>query len=232
MMKLELCAASIEAIQIAKELNFDRIELCQSLEQGGLTPSLGLVDYALAHGVETHVLIRPRPGGFVYSQGEIELMIRNIIVCGELGAQGVVIGALNKRGEIDKESISLMIENAKGMEVTFHRAFDDTANYKKSLDVLIDLGVKRLLSSGLEVNVERGMENLREMVDYARGRIEIMTGGGVNLSNVSNIVKEVKPDAIHFSGTKKILLDEGSMFSETILKPDRERIRKVQMALS
>ncbi|MDG1147911.1 MAG: copper homeostasis protein CutC [Crocinitomicaceae bacterium] len=231
-MKLELCAASIEAIQIAKELNFDRIELCQSLEQGGLTPSLGLVDYALAHGVETHVLIRPRPGGFVYSQGEIELMIRNIIACGELGAQGVVIGALNKRGEIDKESISLMIENAKGMEVTFHRAFDDTANYKKSLDVLIDLGVKRLLSSGLEVNVERGMENLREMVDYARGRIEIMTGGGVNLSNVSNIVKEVKPDAIHFSGTKKILLDEGSMFSETILKPDRERIRKVQMALS
>ena len=159
-------------------------------------------------------------------------MIRNIIACGELGAQGVVIGALNKRGEIDKESISLMIENAKGMEVTFHRAFDDTANYKKSLDVLIDLGVKRLLSSGLEVNVERGMENLREMVDYARGRIEIMTGGGVNLSNVSNIVKEVKPDAIHFSGTKKILLDEGSMFSETILKPDRERIRKVQMALS
>ena len=212
MMKLELCAASIEAIQIAKELNFDRIELCQSLEQGGLTPSLGLVDYALAHGVETHVLIRPRPGGFVYSQGEIELMIRNIIACGELGAQGVVIGALNKRGEIDKESISLMIENAKGMEVTFHRAFDDTANYKKSLDVLIDLGVKRLLSSGLEVNVERGMENLREMVDYARGRIEIMTGGGVNLSNVSNIVKEVKPDAIHFSGTKKILLRKSPFY--------------------
>ncbi len=231
LMKLELCAASIEAIKIAKELNFDRIELCQNLEQGGITPSLGLIDYALAYGVETHVLIRPRVGGFIYNCDEIEIIIRDILVCSELGVHGVVIGALDEFGEIHKGVVTLMLEKAKGMEVTFHRAFDDTVNYKRSIDILIELGVKRLLSSGLGSNVELGMNNLKGMVDYAEGRIEIMTGGGVNLSNISKIAKEVKPDAIHFSGTQKFVLDKNSMFSETILKLNKEKVKKLQKAV-
>ena len=231
LMKLELCAASIEAIKIAKELNFDRIELCQNLEQGGITPSLGLIDYALAYGVETHVLIRPRVGGFIYNCDEIEIIIRDILVCSELGVHGVVIGALDEFGEIHKEAVTLMLEKAKGMEVTFHRAFDDTVNYSRSLDTLIELGVKRLLSSGLGSNVELGMNNLKGMMDYAEGRIEIMTGGGVNLSNISKIANEIKPDAIHFSGTQKFVLDKNSMFSETILKLNKEKVKKLQEAL-
>ena len=231
LMKLELCAASIEAIKIAKELNFDRIELCQNIEQGGITPSLGLIDYALAYGVETHVLIRPRVGGFIYNCDEIEIIIRDILVCSELGVHGVVIGALDEFGEIHKEAVTLMLEKAKGMEVTFHRAFDDTVNYSRSLDTLIELGVKRLLSSGLGSNVELGMNNLKGMMDYAEGRIEIMTGGGVNLSNISKIANEVKPDAIHFSGTQKFVLDKNSMFSETILKLNKEKVKKLQEAL-
>lgn len=230
-MKLELCAASIEAIKIAKELNFDRIELCQNIEQGGITPSLGLIDYALAYGVETHVLIRPRVGGFIYNCDEIEIIIRDILVCSELGVHGVVIGALDEFGEIHKEAVTLMLEKAKGMEVTFHRAFDDTVNYSRSLDTLIELGVKRLLSSGLGSNVELGMNNLKGMMDYAEGRIEIMTGGGVNLSNISKIANEIKPDAIHFSGTQKFVLDKNSMFSETILKLNKEKVKKLQEAL-
>ena len=231
LMKLELCAASIEAIKIAKELNFDRIELCQNIEQGGITPSLGLIDYALAYGVETHVLIRPRVGGFIYNCDEIEIIIRDILVCSELGVHGVVIGALDEFGEIHKAAVTLMLEKAKGMEVTFHRAFDDTVNYSRSLDTLIELGVKRLLSSGLGSNVELGMNNLKGMMDYAEGRIEIMTGGGVNLSNISKIANEVKPDAIHFSGTQKFVLDKNSMFSETILKLNKEKVKKLQEAL-
>ena len=231
-MKLELCAASIEAIKIAKELSFDRIELCQNLEQGGITPSPGLIDYALAYGVETHVLIRPRPGGFIYNRDEIEIILRDILECKQLGAHGVVIGALNEFGEIHKDAIALMIEKADGMEVTFHRAFDDTVNYKRSLDILIELGVKRLLTSGLGSNVERGMNNLIEMMNYAEGRIEIMPGGGVNLNNISRIADEVKPDAIHFSGTQKFLLDENSMFSETILKVNKQKVTKLKNAVS
>jgi len=222
-MKVELCAASIEAIQLAKELNFDRIELCQNLEQGGITPSPGLIDYALAFGVETHVLIRPRPGGFRYNQDEQEIILRDILECKNLGAHGVVIGVLNDFGTLNEKAIGLMVEKAGGMDVTFHRAFDDTFEFEKSIDLLVQLGVKRILSSGLGSNVELGMENLKAMVNYADGRIEIMPGGGINQNNIRKIITEVKPQAIHFSATKKHVLDEESRFSETILKINREK---------
>lgn len=226
-MKIELCAATIEAIQLAKELNVDRIELCQNLEQGGMTPSPGLIDYAIAFGIETHVLIRPRPGGFQYNRDEIEIMIRDITECQELGASGIVIGVLNEFGMIDEEVISKMVEKAGDMEVTFHRAFDDTYNFEKSIDTLIELGVKRILSSGLGSNVELGMDNLKAMVEYSSGRIEIMAGGGINANNLERLIREVQPDAVHFSGTRKAVLDENSFFSETILQVQRDKVEKL-----
>lgn len=226
-MKLELCAASIEAIQLAKELKFDRIELCHTLEQGGITPSPGLIEYALAYGNEVHVLLRPRPGGFNYSWDEVEIILRNIRDCKSIGAHGVVIGVLDEKGLIDRKALDLMIEHADGMQVTFHRAFDDTFEFDKSLDVLIDAGVNRVLSSGLASNVELGIPILAEMVRYANGRIEIMPGGGINASNIKRVATEVQPDAIHFSGTSKYLLDEESMFSETILKVDRQKVERL-----
>jgi copper homeostasis protein len=226
-MKLELCAASLDAIQLAKELAFDRIELCQTLEQGGLTPSPGYIDYAVALGVETHVLIRPRPGGFNYSKDEIEIMLRDILECREMGVSGVVIGAINEYGRIDEDAVRLMVEKAGKMEVTFHRAFDDTYNYEKSIDALVALGVRRILSSGLGSSVELGMENLKGMMDYAAGRIQIMCGGGINASNIEKVINYVKPDAVHFSGTQKVLLDENSMFSETVLKVSREKVERL-----
>lgn len=226
-MKFELCAASLEAIQLAKELSFDRIELCQTLEQGGLTPSPGYIDYAIALGVETHVLIRPRPGGFNYSRDEVEIMLRDILECREMGAHGVVVGAINEFGRIDEEAVRLMVEKAGSMEVTFHRAFDDTYNFEKSIDSLVELGVRRVLSSGLGPNVELGMENLRGMMEYAAGRIQIMCGGGINASNIEKIIQNVHPDALHFSGTQKVLLDENSMFSETVLKVNREKVERL-----
>lgn len=223
-MKLELCAASIEAIQIARKYGFDRIELCQNLEQGGMTPSPGLIEYALACGVETHVLIRPRPGGFNYTEDEIEIILRDIHESKSIGAHGVVIGALDERGLIDENAVSLMMEHAKDMTVTFHRAFDDTFDAIQSLDTLIKLGVNRVLSSGLASNVDRGKNILQKMMEHANGRIEIMPGGGVNVSNIRMVKEEIQPDGIHFSGTKKYLLDEESMFSETILRVNEDRV--------
>lgn len=226
-MKVELCAASLEAIRVAKELNFDRIELCQALEQGGLTPSPGMIEYALAYGLETHVLIRPRPGGFIYDSNEIEVILRDIRECKAMGCHGVVVGILDPSSEINEEAMVKVMEQAKGMTVTFHRAFDDTASFERSLDSLIRLGVKRVLSSGLCSNVDTGAPILKSMKDYARDRVEIMVGGGVNLSNISGLIQSIYPDAIHFSATVKHLLDEDSYFSESILKVDEMRAKKL-----
>jgi copper homeostasis protein len=229
-MKFELCAASLEAIRLAKELNFDRIELCQNLDQGGITPSYGMIEYAIAYGIDTHVLIRPRPGGFNYSEDEVEVMLRDILNCKEMGAKGIVIGALRESGEIDREILMEFMEKAKGMEVTFHRAFDDCFDWKKSMDILIDCKVNRILSSGLARNVEIGMPILQEMMEYSSGRIEIMTGGGVNAANIGRLHKELEPDAIHFSGTVKFQQDEDSLFSESVLRVDKARVQRILAA--
>lgn len=229
-MKFELCAASLEAIRVAKELNFDRIELCQNLEQGGITPSYGMIEYAIAYGIDTHVLIRPRPGGFTYSEDEVEVMLRDILNCKEMGAKGIVIGVLTESGEIDREILMEFMEKAKGMEVTFHRAFDDCFDWKKSMDILIECNVYRILSSGLARNVEIGMPILQEMMQYSSGRIEIMTGGGVNAANIGRLHTELAPDAIHFSGTVKFQQDEDSLFSESVLRVDKARVQRILAA--
>jgi copper homeostasis protein len=229
-MKFELCAASIEAIQLAKELNFDRIELCQNLEQGGLTPSFSMIEYAIAYGVPTHVLIRPRPGGFTYNSDELELIIREVVNCKNMGAAGIVIGVLNENGSIDEPILGEIMKKAAGLEVTFHRAFDDCVEWKKGIDMLIKHGVKRILSSGLARNVDIGYPVLTEMIKYAAGRIEIMTGGGVNAANIGRLVVELNPDAIHFSGTAKVKMDEESLFSESILKVDANKVKRILSA--
>ncbi|SRR5574343_105542 len=229
-MKFELCAASIDAIKIAKELNFDRIELCQTLEQGGITPSYGMIEYAIAYGIETHVLIRPRPGGFFYSEEEVEVMLREILNCKEMGAKGIVIGALTEAGEVDETFLQEAMQKAKGMEVTFHRAFDDCIEWEKAMDVLIKHGVNRILSSGLARNVELGLPILKQMVAHSAGRIEIMTGGGISAANAGKIVQELKPNAIHFSGTVKVQQDEDSLFAEPVLMVDKPRVQRILTA--
>ena len=226
-MKIELCVASIEALQIVKDLRIDRIELCQNLEQGGMTPSHGFIEMALLNEIETHVLIRPRAAGFTYSEDEIQLMLNDIKDCRELGAKGIVIGALNINKTIDRDAMLRIKEVAKDLEITCHRAFDDSFDWKNSMDVLIEAGVNRILSSGLSSSVELGLPILTEMMKYAKSRIEIMVGGGVNLGNVQRILLDVQPDAIHFSGTSKLILDENSYFSETLLQVDKSKVEKL-----
>jgi copper homeostasis protein len=226
-MKIELCVASIEALQIVKDLSIDRIELCQNLEQGGMTPSHGLIEMALLNEIETHVLIRPRAAGFTYSEDEIQLMLNDIKDCRELGVKGDVIGALNINKTIDRDAMLRMKDVAKDLEITCHRAFDDSFDWKNSMDVLIEAGVNRILSSGLSSSVELGLPILTEMMKYAKSRIEIMVGGGVNLGNIQRILLDVQPDAIHFSGTSKIVIDENSYFSETLLQIDKSKVEKL-----
>jgi copper homeostasis protein len=225
--QIELCAASIEAILLAKELDINRIELCQDLEQGGLTPSAGLIEFALSQNLETHVLIRPRAGGFSYSESELQVMLNDISFAKKIGVNGVVVGVLKSNFEIDIEALKKIKDVSGDLVVTFHRAFDETIDWKKSMNQLVELGFHRILTSGFATNVEMGFPNLKQMVKFAENRIEIMPGGGVNAANINKILHEINPNSIHFSGTIKAILDEDSLFSETILKVDVKRVKRL-----
>ncbi len=230
--KVELCATSVHAIQLAKALKFDRIELCENLIQGGITPSSGRILFAVENEVETHVLIRPRPGGFVYFPDEVKVMLHDIRMAKQFGAKGIAVGVLDEFGAINKVVLEQFVAAADGMDVTFHRAFDDCVwDWDKSLDVLIELGVNRVLTSGLARNVSLGIPILKEMKEYVNGKIEIMPGGGVNAANVTQVIREVKPDAIHFSGTVKTVVDENSLFTESFLKIDENRVKRILEAI-
>lgn len=225
--QIELCAASIEAILLAKELDINRIELCQDLEQGGLTPSAGLIEFAIKSGIETHVLIRPRAGGFSYSESELQVILNDISFARKMGVKGVVVGVLQSNFELDINALKKIKDVSHELEITFHRAFDETIDWKKSMHQLIDLDFNRILTSGFASNVEMGFNNLKQMVKFAENRIEIMPGGGVNAANISKILNEINPNSIHFSGTIKAILDEDSLFSETILKVDEKRVKRL-----
>jgi copper homeostasis protein len=226
-MKLELCSATIAAIRLAKKYNLDRIELCQNLEQGGMTPSPGMIEYALAMGLNTHVLIRPRPGGFFYDEDEIEIMLRDIRESKAIGAHGVVVGVFGDDGLLDFATLEKMRRQSEGMQITIHRAFDDLVRFESAMEALIELEFDRILSSGLARNVDLGFENLQRMKSYANGRIEIMCGGGVNASNVSRITEELQPEGLHFSATHKVHLEDGSMFDETVLEISESKLKRI-----
>lgn len=204
-MDFELCTDNYDSVLYASKNNFKRVELCTALELGGLSPSFGLIQKCCEiPNIECHIIIRPRTGNFYYNKVEIEQMCIDIEKSIELGASGIVIGLLNPKNEIDREGNSLIMEIAKksNTEITFHRAFDFTPNYQESLDQLINLGFKRVLSSGQKAKAIEGKDKLMEMVNYAKGRIEIMAGSGINSSHAKEI-SQTGVSALHFTARKE-----------------------------
>lgn len=227
-MEIELCAAGIEALEIASRLGFDRIELCQNLELGGLTPSIGLQQAALNYrSFETHVLIRCRAGAFCYNDAEKEVMLRDVFQSVKLGVHGLVVGALNASNDLDIDYLKEVQSISKKLPLTFHRAFDDLSNAPDALENLCSLGFKRILTSGQESSVDVGLAGLKSLVKQAAGRIQIMCGGGVHAGNVGRIVQELKPDAVHFSGTQLTQLGKGSLFEADVLLPNEAKIKAI-----
>ncbi|MFM2038500.1 MAG: hypothetical protein RL432_1439 [Bacteroidota bacterium] len=224
--KIEICASSVEALVGAAQLKVDRVEVCSCLELGGVSPSVGLIQKSLDLGLETHVLVRPRSGGFVFSSFEVDLMLSELAFLQKLGVHGAVLGALNSNLSIDRATIKEARSIFRG-QLTFHRAFDDLVEWRKEMDALVELGVHRILSSGLATSVTNGIPTLAEMVLHAKGSIEIMAGGGVNMANLKTIASEVKPDAVHFSATTKEMLDPSSFFSEERLVFDVNKAIKL-----
>lgn len=224
---VELCASSVESLLLAAKYKVSRIELCQDLDQGGLTPSPGLFQLAKELKLETHVLIRPRAGGFFYSSDEKKVMIRDVAYFSANGASGITIGGLKENFELDISFLKEIKSLTGKLHLTFHRAVDESIEWKRSLDELIELKFNRILTSGFSSNVDSGFQILKQMVAYAKDRIEIMPGGGVNSNNAKRLVEEAKVKSLHFSGTVKVLLDEESAFSETILRVDEKRVKRL-----
>lgn len=200
---LEVCASDLASARAAAEGGAQRIELCRDLALDGLTPPREWIEEARSiEGLKLHVLIRPVEGGFVYDEPVFDLMREEIRMCRQLGADGVVIGALTQEGDIDVEHLRLLMAEAQGMQVTFHRAFDVCRDPRQSLEDIISLGCDRLLSSGQQPTAEQGIPLLRELVKQAAGRIIIMPGAGVNPDNAAKILNETGTKEIHSSARK------------------------------
>ena len=203
--KIEVCANSLESALNAQKGGAHRVELCANLYEGGTTPSMGEINLAreLLH-IELNILIRPRGGDFLYSKNEVEIIKRDILSCKKIGVNGVVIGFLKLDGNIDTELTKEITALARPMTVTFHRAFDMCKNPEKALEELIEIGVDRVLTSGLENKAIDGLALLNKLVKQANDRIIIMPGSGVRLSNISQLIQKTGASEFHLSERKNI----------------------------
>lgn len=199
-MLIEIGAYSLESCLTAQEAGAGRIELCGSLSEGGTTPSAGLIQLARQYlTIPLYVMIRPRGGDFLYAETELAVMRADIDMAKALKADGLVLGLLRADGTVDEEQTRSLIEQAYPLPVTFHRAFDMTRDPLEALEVVIRTGAARILTSGLQPSVDKGLPVLRRLVEQAAGRIEIMAGAGVNERNAAALV-QVGVHALHLSG--------------------------------
>lgn len=229
---VECCANSVQSAINGQAGGAERIELCANLEQGGTTPSAASICLAReVLDIDLYVLIRPRVGNFVYSDLEIEEMLEDIEFCKEIGCEGVVIGVLDKEGRVHKKQIQKLIKAARPMKVTFHRAFDVATNAKQALEDIIELGCERLLTSGQATKATDGIKSLKQLVEHADNRIEIMAGSGVNASNCLSFF-HIGIRQFHLSGTETITQDVDDFgFGSITLQTNTEKIQEVVDAL-
>jgi copper homeostasis protein len=196
----EICVDSLAGVRAAKNAQAARVELCADLLEGGITPSPGMIAEARKiEGIGLNVMIRPRGGDFMFDDDEFKVMEADIEAAKNVGADGVVIGVLKADGRIDVERSQRLIERARPLAVTFHRAFDMTPDAFEALETLISLKVERVLTSGQEASVLEGLPLIVELMRRAGNRIIVMPGGGITPRNVARIVTAAAPEEIHFA---------------------------------
>lgn len=202
--KLEICAYSLESCIAAKRGGADRVELCAGLYEGGTTPSAATVRLAreLTAGMELYVMIRPRGGDFLYSDLEFRQMQEEIRYVRTTGADGVVLGLLDHYGRVDTDRTSALVKEAYPLAVTFHRAFDMTADMLQALEDVTGTGCRRILTSGGKNTALEGERMLENLVKAAAGRIQIMAGSGVNGENAARLAA-TGVNALHLSAKKQ-----------------------------
>jgi copper homeostasis protein len=224
-MTLEICLDGVSSALAAQKGGADRVELCANLPEGGTTPSGGMirsVRRVFAGGLM--VIIRPRGYDFLYSDDEMAVMLEDIRLSRQLGADGVVIGCLNADGTVDQERCGRLIEAAGPLDITFHRAFDMTRDPSEALETIHSLGVKRILTSGGKADVPAGMAVISDLVKQSAGRVSLMPGGGVTAENLAEIVATTGVHEIHLSARLPVrsgmTFRNGDCFMGTFSKTD------------
>lgn len=202
---IEICVEGIDGLIAAQAAGADRVELCASLLEGGLTPSLGTVKASLALAkIPFHVIVRPRGGDFLYSEAEFVSMVADVEALRDIGVAGVVVGCLNADGTIDEARMRQLVDAAGPLNVTCHRAFDMTRDPYEALEALIRCGVGRVLTSGQRDTAEDGAGLLAELVKAAGDRIIIMGCGGLTPANISQIHGATNLPEMHFASLKDL----------------------------
>ncbi|WP_435578304.1 copper homeostasis protein CutC [Gilvibacter sp.] len=202
-MLLEICTPSLESVHAAVKGGADRIELCEQLNLGGVTPSMELLtDVLNQFQIDTQVLIRKRGGNFCFSEEEIQQMIHSIEKVKSLGAHGVVIGALTADGKLDVEALNAMIEAAGNLEITFHKAIDEMTDPDAAIEQLIAMGFTRILTSAGAQTAVEGLGKLKQWQTQFGDRITIMPGGSIRPENISKFSNQGF-GAIHSAAIKK-----------------------------
>jgi copper homeostasis protein len=196
----EICVESAAGAIAAQKGGGHRVELCANLLEGGTTPSAGAIKLARQSiDIGIYVMIRPRGGDFCYSPTEFEVMKLDIETAKQSGTDGVVFGILREDGTIDIERTRELMERARPLGVTFHRAFDMTRDPHQALEDLINLGVDRVLTSGQEITVLEGLDLITDLIKQAGDRIIVMPGGGITEKNIKKIIDRCRPREIHFA---------------------------------
>lgn len=200
-MRYEVCAESAEAVRAAVAAGADRIELCASLAVGGVTPAPASITAAVAAAgaLPVHVLIRPRPGDFAYSKPELATMLSSIAAARRAGAAGLVIGALTPDRQVDVPLCEILAAAARPASITFHRAFDETADPRAAFAQVLTLGVDRLLTSGGADTALAGADLIADLVRQSAGQLTVLAGGGVTAANAAQIVARTGVTELHFS---------------------------------
>jgi copper homeostasis protein len=240
-MTVEIVVYNIESALRAQEGGADRLELCDNPGEGGTTPSFGTIELVRQNvSIDVFVMIRPRGGDFHYSNYEFHAMKRDIWQCQKCSVDGVVFGILNPDGTIDKKRCKELIDKARPLKVTCHRAFDMTSDPFQALEDCIEAGFDRILTAGQHAQALQGADLIGELIKRANGRIAIMPGSGVNEDTVGEIVTRSGATEIHFSATvfrdsamqfknQQIAgmgSDEGTEFKLRTVDP--ERVRKIR----
>lgn len=200
---VECCANSVSSALTAIQAGANRIELCKNLENGGETPDYSdILELRSLTNLDLHILILPKANNFIYSNKEFKKIIEDIQFCKKNNINGVVIGALNKDLSINMKQTKELVEIARPMRVTFHRAFDTIFKLENDLNKIIECGCDYLLTSGQKPNVDDGLNNISKLVKQSSQKIKIIAGGGVNHNNVESLYK-IGVREFHLSGTLK-----------------------------
>ncbi|TDI37294.1 MAG: copper homeostasis protein CutC [Acidobacteria bacterium] len=200
-MLIEACVDSVQSAIAAEKGGAARVELCTALLEGGLTPSAGAIARARAKiSIGLHVIIRPRGGDFLYEEPEHEVMLEDIATAKSLGVDGVVIGALAADATVDVARTRELLEKARPMSVTYHRAFDMTRDPIAALETLVELGIDRILTSGQDESAVAGLDLLAELVKVAAERIVIMPAGNIHEKNIEKIAATTRAKELHVTG--------------------------------